>query len=252
MKQLRNNGILVVIVLVVIGSSIHLNFNPISVFHNAGNSGVIILELLQIDFSVADRVLRSIVETLEMALIGSSIGFAISIPAAIMASSNIAPFYLSALFRWILNVFWSIPPLLWAIILVAVAGLGPTAGILAIALFTIGLSGKYLYEIYESQNPSAYDLIKVVGAGKLQMIKYVTIPESLPFMSNQYLFILSYNVRESAILGLVGAGGIGFYLMFYLESLQYGKVSLFIIAIVAVALAMDYLSTRLRTRLVHH
>ena len=251
MNRLRSNGILIAIALIVVGSSIHLNFNPISVFQDASNSGVIIAELLQVDFSVADRVLQSIVETLEMALIGSSIGFAISIPAALVASKNIAPFYLSVMLRGILNTFWSIPPLLWAIMLVAVAGLGPTAGIMAIALFTIGLSGKYLYEIYESQNPSAYDLIKVVGAGRLQMIKYVTIPESLPFMSNQYLFILSYNVRESAILGLVGAGGIGFYLTFYLESLQYSKVSLFIIAIVAVALAMDYLSTRLRTRLVH-
>ncbi|HEU4605682.1 MAG TPA: phosphate/phosphonate ABC transporter permease [Nitrososphaera sp.] len=251
MNRLHSNGILITIALIVVGSSIHLNFNPISVFQDASNSGVIIAELLQVDFSVADRVLQSIVETLEMALIGSSIGFAISIPAALVASKNIAPFYLSVMFRGILNTFWSIPPLLWAIMLVAVAGLGPTAGIMAIALFTIGLSGKYLYEIYESQNPSAYDLIKVVGAGRLQMIKYVTIPESLPFMSNQYLFILSYNVRESAILGLVGAGGIGFYLTFYLESLQYSKVSLFIIAIVAVALAMDYLSTRLRTRLVH-
>lgn len=251
MNRLRSNGILIAIVLIIIGSSINLNFNPISVLQDASNSGVIIAELMEVDFSVADRVLQSIVETLEMALIGSSIGFAISIPAALLASKNIAPFYVSAIFRGILNIFWSIPPLLWAIMLVAVAGLGPTAGIMAIALFTIGLSGKYLYEIYESQNPSAYDLIKVVGAGRLQMIKYVTIPESLPFMSNQYLFLLSYNVRESAILGLVGAGGIGFYLTFYLESLQYSKVSLFIIAIIAVALAMDYLSTRLRTRLVH-
>ncbi len=251
MKQIRANGIALAVVLIIVGSSIHLNFNPISVIQDAKNSGVIIGELMQVDFSVADRVLQAIVETLEMALIGSSIGFAIAIPMALIASRNISPFYLSAIFRGILNIFWSIPPLLWAIMLVSVAGLGPTAGILAIALFSIGLSGKYLYEIYESQNPSAYDVIKVVGAGRLQMMKFVTIPESLPLMSNQYLFILSYNVRESAILGLVGAGGIGFYLTFYLESLQYSKVSLFIIAIVAVVLLMDYISTRLRNRLVH-
>lgn len=251
-QVLRNNGILVAIVLIVIGSSIHLNFNPVSVLQESSNAGVILAELAAVDFSVADRVLQSVIETLEMAVIGSSIGFAISIPLALVASKNISPFYLSAIFRGILNIFWSIPPLLWAIVLVAVAGLGPTAGILAIALFSIGLSGKYLYEIYESQNPSAYDVIKVIGAGRLQMIKYVTIPESLPFMSNQYLFILSYNVRESAILGLVGAGGIGFYLTFYLESLQYSKVSLFIIAIVGVVLIMDYVSTRLRTKLVHN
>ncbi|HXG06599.1 MAG TPA: ABC transporter permease subunit [Nitrososphaera sp.] len=251
-QVLRNNGILVAIVLIVIGSSIHLNFNPLSLLQESGNAGIILAELAAVDFSVADRVFQSVIETFEMAVVGSSIGFAISIPLALVASKNISPFYLSAIFRGILNIFWSIPPLLWAIVLVAVAGLGPTAGILAIALFSIGLSGKYLYEIYESQNPAAYDVIKVIGASRLQMIKYVTIPESLSFMSNQYLFILSYNVRESAILGLVGAGGIGFYLTFYLESLQYSKVSLFIIAIVALVLIMDYVSTRLRTKIVHN
>ncbi|MDQ3967286.1 MAG: ABC transporter permease subunit, partial [Thermoproteota archaeon] len=139
---------------------------------------------------------------------------------------------------------------LWAIVLVSIAGLGPTAGILAIMAFSIGLSGRYLYEIFESQNPSAYDLVKAIGAGRLQIVKYVTIPEATAYMSNQFLFILTYNVRESAILGLVGAGGIGFYLILYLESLQYGKASLFIIGIVVITLAMDYLSTRLRNKIV--
>jgi phosphonate transport system permease protein len=116
--------------------------------------------------------------------------------------------------------------------------------------FSIGLSGRYLYEIFESQNPSAYDLVKAIGAGRLQIVKYVTIPEATAYMSNQFLFILTYNVRESAILGLVGAGGIGFYLILYLESLQYGKASLFIIGIVIITLAMDYLSTKLRNKIV--
>jgi phosphonate transport system permease protein len=81
-------------------------------------------------------------------------------------------------------------------------------------------------------------------------MKYVTVPEATAYMSNQFMFILTYNVRESAILGLVGAGGIGFYLIQYLESLQYGKASLFIIGIIIITLAMDYLSTRLRNRIV--
>jgi phosphonate transport system permease protein len=249
-QPLRHNSIWIITLLVIIGSSIHLDFTPLSVAENLDNSLVILDELLEIDLSVADTVFFSIIETLEMALIGSSIGFAISIPAALMASKNIFPIYISAIFRAILGILWSIPPLLWAIVLVSVAGLGPTAGILAITAFSIGLSGRYLYEIFESQNPSAYDLVKAIGAGRLQIIKYVTVPEATAYMSNQFLFILTYNVRESAILGLVGAGGIGFYLIQYLESLQYGKASLFIIGIIVITLAMDYLSTRLRNRIV--
>jgi len=247
---LKHNSIWIIILLVIIGSSIHLDFTPLSIAENLDNSRVILDELLEIDLSVADTVFYSIIETLEMALIGSSIGFAVSIPAALMASKNIFPIYISAIFRALLSILWSIPPLLWAIVLVSVAGLGPTAGILAITAFSIGLSGRYLYEIFESQNPSAYDLVKAIGAGRLQIIKYVTVPEATAYMSNQFLFILTYNVRESAILGLVGAGGIGFYLIQYLESLQYGKASLFIIGIIAITLAMDYLSTRLRNKIV--
>jgi len=247
---LKRNSIWIITLLVIVGSSIHLDFTPLSIAENLDNSRVILDELLEIDLSVADTVFYSIIETVEMALIGSSIGFAISIPAALMASKNIFPIYISAIFRAILSILWSIPPLLWAIVLVSVAGLGPTAGILAITAFSIGLSGRYLYEIFESQNPSAYDLVKAIGAGRLQIMKYVTVPEAKAYMSNQFMFILTYNVRESAILGLVGAGGIGFYLIQYLESLQYGKASLFIIGIIIITLAMDYLSTRLRNRIV--
>jgi phosphonate transport system permease protein len=136
-QPLRHNSIWIITLLVIIGSSIHLDFTPLSVAENLDNSLVILDELLEIDLSVADTVFFSIIETLEMALIGSSIGFAISIPAALMASKNIFPIYISAIFRAILGILWSIPPLLWAIVLVSVAGLGPTAGILAITAFSI-------------------------------------------------------------------------------------------------------------------
>lgn len=242
----------IAIVLIIIGSSAHLGFNPLSIIGDADNSAVILGELLEFDLTVWDKVLWSLIETLEMALIGSSIGFALSIPAALLAARNISPSYVSVIFRGILGILWSMPPLLWAILLVVVVGLGPTAGILAISMYIMGLSGKYLYEIYESQNASAYDAMHVLGATRMQIAKFVTIPEALPHMGNQYLFLLSYSVRESSILGLVGAGGIGFYIIHHLESLNYGKAAPFILAILAVTLGMDYASTKLRKKLVHN
>jgi len=242
----------IAIVLIIIGSSAHLGFNPLSIIDDADNSAVIVGELLEFDFTVWDKVLWSLIETLEMALIGSSIGFALSIPAALLAARNISPSFVSVTFRSLLGILWSMPPLLWAILLVVVVGLGPTAGILAISMYIMGLSGKYLYEIYESQNASAYDAMHVLGATRMQIAKFVTIPEALPHMGNQYLFLLSYSVRESSILGLVGAGGIGFYIIHHLESLNYGKAAPFILAILAVTLGMDYASTKLRKKLVHN
>jgi len=252
MKPSRFQYTWIAIVLIIIGSSVHLGFNPLSIIKDTGNSVVIVEELLEFDFSVGEKVLWSLIETLEMALIGSSIGFAFSIPAALLAARNISPSYVSAAFRGLLGILWSIPPLLWAILLVVIVGLGPTAGILAISLYIMGLSGKYLYEIYESQNVSAYDAMHVIGATRMQIARFVTIPEALPHMGNQYLFLLSYSVRESSILGLVGAGGIGFYIIHHLESLNYGKAAPFILAILAVTLAMDYASTKLRKKLVHN
>jgi len=252
MKPSRFQYTWIAIVLIIIGSSIHLGFNPLSIIKDTGNSVVIVEELLEFDFSVGEKVLWSLIETLEMALIGSSIGFVLSIPAALLAARNISPSYVSAAFRGLLGILWSIPPLLWAILLVVIVGLGPTAGILAISLYIMGLSGKYLYEIYESQNVSSYDAMHVIGATRMQIARFVTIPEALPHMGNQYLFLLSYSVRESSILGLVGAGGIGFYIIHHLESLNYGKAAPFILAILAVTLAMDYASTKLRKKLVHN
>lgn len=242
----------IALVLIIVGSSVHLGFNPLSIISDADNSVIIMQELLAFDFSVGDKVLLSLVETLEMALIGSSIGFALSIPVALLAARNVSPFFVSAFFRSFLAVLWSMPPLLWAILLVVIVGLGPTAGIFAIMLYIMGLSGKYLYEIYESQNHSSYDAMHVIGATRMQIARFVTIPEALPHMSSQYLFLLAYSVKESSILGLVGAGGIGFYIMHHLESLNYGKAAPFILAILAVTLAMDYVSTKLRKRLVYH
>jgi phosphonate transport system permease protein len=252
MKPSRFQYAWIVLVLIIVGSSIHMGFNPLSIFSDAANSATIIGELLEFDFSVGDKVLFSLIETLEMALIGSSLGFVLSIPAALLAARNISPFFVSAIFRSILGILWSMPPLLWAILLVVIVGLGPTAGIFAITLYIMGLSGKYLYEIYESQNAAAYDTMHVLGATRMQIAKFVTIPEALPHMSNQYLFLLAYSVRESSILGLVGAGGIGFYIIHHLESLNYGKAAPFILAILAVTLGMDYLSTKLRKKLVHN
>jgi phosphonate transport system permease protein len=242
----------IVLLLIIVGSSVHLGFNPLSIFSETGNSFTIIGEMLAFDLSVGDKIFFSLIETLEMALIGSSLGFALSIPTALLAARNVSPAFISVTFRSLLAVLWSMPPLLWAILLVVIVGLGPTAGIFAIMFYIMGLSGKYLYEIYESQNLSAYDAMHVIGATRMQIAKFVTIPEALPHMSNQYLFLLAYSVRESSILGLVGAGGIGFYIIHHLESLNYGKAAPFILAILAVTLGMDFISTKLRKRLVYH
>ncbi len=246
----HNYSFISLIILILVGSIIHLQFNPISIFNNLGNIVIILEEFSYIDISVYDKVILALLETLEMAFVGTAIGFIIAIPISLFAAKNISPSYISTFTKGLINFLWSLPTLLYAIILVIVVGLGPTAGILAIVLYTIGFSGKYLYEIYESNNPSAYEVMSVVGASRLQTVRYVTLPEASPYLMSQFLFMLSYNVKNSSLLGLVGAGGIGFYIIHYLESIQYGKATLFLLAVTLIIISMDWVSTKLREKIV--
>lgn len=245
-----SSSFIIIVLLIVVGSTIHLQFNPFSILTNAKNLTIILSEFAAMDISIYDKVLLSLLETLEMAFLGTFIGFIVSIPLSLLAAKNISPSYISSFTKGLINLLWSMPTLLYAIILVIVVGLGPTAGVLAVMLSTIGFSGKYLYEIYEANNPSAYEVMNVIGASRLQIVRYVTLPEASPYLISQFLLIFSYNVKESSMLGLVGAGGIGFYIIHYLESIQYSKATLFLLAVTITIILADWISTRLRDKMV--
>jgi phosphonate transport system permease protein len=140
----------------------------------------------------------------------------------------------------------TIPALLWAVICVVAFGVGPAAGALAIAVYTLGYLGKLLYEVFDGVDGEVLDAVGSVGCNRLQLARYALLPEVANAMLSQLLFVFEYNVRASSIMGFVGAGGIGFYILGYLQLLQYQNLLTALLLTLVVVLALDYLSGRVR------
>jgi len=131
---------------------------------------------------------------------------------------------------------------------VIMVGLGPFAGILAIIMYTIGFVAKLQYESIETVDAEPMDAVSSIGVSKWQLIRYVVLPESAPHLLSQILYMFEYNVRQSSILGLVGAGGIGFYIINYIKFFEYGKAAVFMLVVLAVVLVIDWVSVKIRDK----
>jgi phosphonate transport system permease protein len=133
------------------------------------------------------------------------------------------------------------------VIFVVGFGLGPAAGALGVAMYSVGYLSKLFYESFEAVDNEVIEAVKSVGSNKLQLILYAVIPESANAIISQLLFMFEYNIRASAIMGFVGAGGIGFYMLGYLQLLQYQNLMTAFLITLVVVMAIDYLSASLRS-----
>jgi len=191
---------------------------------------------------------RALWETVVMAFAGTMLGFLLSLPLGMMGARTVSPLPLVALARLVVAVARTIPSLLWAVLFVIMVGLGPLAGTLGLALYTVGYLGKIYSELFEGVDPEVLEAIRGVGAGKLHLARFVIWPESANAALSQLLFMLEYNVRASSILGFAGAGGIGFYISLYLQVLDYQRLATLLLLILALTLAMDLASAWVRGR----
>jgi phosphonate transport system permease protein len=183
-----------------------------------------------------------------MAFIGTAVGVAIALPLSMFAARNLNSKWVYAPVRAILAAVRTFPSILWAILFVIMVGLGPFAGILAIIMYTIGFVAKLQYESIETVDAEPMDAVSSIGVSKWQLIRYVVLPESAPHLLSQILYMFEYNVRQSSILGLVGAGGIGFYIINYIKFFEYGKAAVFMLVVLAVVLVIDWVSVKIRDK----
>jgi len=192
----------------------------------------------------------ALVETIHIASLGTVFGFLLAIPLALMAARNICRFKaLNFLAQVLLVASRSVNSLVWALIFVAVFGPGPAAGVFAIAFRSIGFVGKLLAEALEELNPGPREALRAAGAPwGAEMLKGVW-PQVRPAFWGVALFRWDINVRESAVLGLVGAGGIGVVLEDAINFFQWDQVATILLAILAVVLVAEVVVTRVRTRL---
>jgi len=187
-------------------------------------------------------------ETLAMSALGTAIaavlGLALAVPASRMSSQD--PAWLRNPTRWLLNALRAIPELVWAALLLISAGLGPMAGTLALALHTSGVLGRLFSEAMENIPTGPGDALRTQGVGPLRVFAYATLPQVLPQLMSYTLYRWENNIRAAAVLGVVGAGGLGQLLSFNMGLFLMNKTATILGAMLLMVACVDALSFGLR------
>ena len=187
------------------------------------------------------------VETLKIAFVATVLGCCISLPLSLVAARNLNPAWLALVTRAVFAACRSLPSIVWAIFFVILIGLGPLAGILAMTVYTVGYLGKLQYEAIEGLDRGPLDASRAMGQSWLERNIGVVLPEAANGLISQAIFMFEYNVRHGTVIGIVGAGGIGYYINLYLRFLQYDKVMAYLIIIFVVVLILDQISILARS-----
>lgn len=191
-------------------------------------------------------------DTINIATLGTLLAIIMGVPIAFLAANNTTPSkrFLRPLALLVIVSTRSINSLVWALLLVSIIGPGIFAGTLAIAIRSIGFVGKLLYEAIEEIDVNQVEAIQATGASKLQVIAYGIVPQIMPAFAGLSVFRWDINIRESTILGLVGAGGIGLYLQSSLNTLAWPQVTVILIMILIAVLISEWVSSKVRLAII--
>ena len=187
------------------------------------------------------------VETIKIAFVATILGFIGALSLSSFAAKNLMPMPIALVFRIVLSAIRSLPSLIWAILFVIVIGVGPLAGVLAMTFYTVGYLGKLQYEAFEGMPSDSLEVSRAMGLSHPTIFTSVVIPETGNHLLSQLMFMFEYNVRHGTVIGLVGAGGIGFYINTYLKLLQYDKVLALLILIFIAVIIIDLISLMIRS-----
>ena len=236
-------------VLVFVVNDLEINFIKL-VTDSSKYLGDIISRMLPPDFSNLNQLIYAMLETIEIAFLGTFIAIVLSIPLGLFSARNLAPNYFVYLIcKTIVIFFRAIPEFIIAMILVIAIGFGAMPGVLALGLHTMGFLAKFYAEDIEHINNGPIDALKSSGASKSQIISFGVIPQILPSFVANNLYILDRNVRMATMLGIVGAGGIGYELQSSFRMFEYERVTAIIILIFTTIFIIDYVSSLIRSKI---
>jgi phosphonate transport system permease protein len=196
-------------------------------------------------------VLGATLETVQMALAGTFLALVIAFPIGFLAARNTTPHpivYFGV--RAALNFVRTIPDLALGLLFVAAVGLGAFAGTLALAIHTATVLGKLLSESVENIDGGVVEAIRATGAGYAQILSFAVVPQVLPDLISFTLYRLETNIRAASVLGLIGAGGIGYLMNTSFRTFQYQEAAAIVLVLIALVMLVDYLSSRLRNLVV--
>jgi phosphonate transport system permease protein len=249
-SRLKHYLTAMIIILLLWGSSVQTDATFGELIEGFPNMFDLLEEMFPPKWTYFDNIVGAMLETIRMALIGTTIGAILAIPVALLSASNLTKSgWLRYPLRFVLNLIRTIPDLLLAAIFVSIVGIGPLPGMMALTIFSLGLIAKLTYEALEAIDRGPLEAMTAVGATGLQRILYAVIPQIQAHFMSFTLYTFEINVRAAAVLGLVGAGGIGHYYEITLGFLEYDKTSVIIIFTLAIVLLIDYSSTKLREKL---
>lgn len=228
-----------------------LEIDFVDLFSNSsGYFADIIGRMLPPDFSNFDKLILAMFETIEIAMLGTFLAIILSIPLSLFSARNLAPnFFIFQTARVITVFFRAIPEFIIAMILVIAVGFGAIPGVLALGLHTMGFLAKFYAEDIEHINKGPVEALMSSGATKSQIISYAIIPQIIPSFVANNLYILDRNIRMATMLGIVGAGGIGYELQSSFRMFEYEKVSAIIIIIFTTIFIIDNISTFIRSKI---
>ena len=227
---------------------VDLDFSPARMLAGLHQLGWITLMMVPPDpGSSLPLYMRALGETLSIALLGTTLAAVFALPVGLLAAKNIVP---SKLFRFpvrrFLDTIRGVDTLIWALVWINVVGLGPFAGVLAIAVSDFGAFGKLFSEAVEAADQRQVEGIRASGGNALHEIRFGLLPQVLPVIAGQVLYFIESNTRSATIIGIVGAGGIGLQLAEEIRVLEWQRVSFLILMILVAVAAIDWISGKLR------
>jgi phosphonate transport system permease protein len=196
-------------------------------------------------------VVGATLETVQMALAGTFLALVVAFPVGFLAARNTSPhplMYHSV--RAVLNLLRTIPDLALGLLFVAAVGLGAFAGTLALAIHTATVLGKLLSESVENIDEGVVEAVRATGAGYTQILSFAVLPQILPDLISFTLYRLETNIRAASVLGLIGAGGIGYLMNTSFRTFQYQEAAAIVLVLIALVMLVDYVSSRLRNLVV--
>ena len=202
------------------------------------------------DLSVLGNAVRGAMETIQIAVVGTAVAAVVALPMGFAAARNAAPPWLFYWARTLLNAFRAVDTLVYALFFVAAVGLGPFPGVLAVMVYTATVLAKLYSEAIEAIEPGPVEAVQATGATTLQVLRWGVLPQLVPQFLSFTLYRFETNIRAAAVLGFVGAGGIGFYIQTYLRLLNYPAAATVLLVLIGLVMIVDFASSRLRARLV--
>ncbi len=204
------------------------------------------------DWKYLPQLLVKMLETIEMTFLATAIALFVSLPLGLLAARNATPHVIIyRLVRDLLSLMRALPELVWALVFVSAVGLGTLPGVMALAFVTVGFMGKFFAESIEVVDHKQVEGVTAHGAGWFQVRIFGMLPQALPDFIGTVMYILDHNLRAATVLGLVGAGGIGYDLVMSMRLFQYDRLLPIAVAIYLVVTLLDRFSDQLRSRIIH-